>query len=40
MNLYYDYLDHNPAVINAGCLAHVQRKFDEPKQGIGKGFRR
>ena len=32
----YDYLDHVPGIIHAGCLAHVRRKFDEAKRGSGK----
>jgi transposase len=25
----YDYLDRQPDITHAGCLAHVRRKFDE-----------
>jgi transposase len=32
----YDYLDHDPAITHAGCLAHVRRKFDEARRGSGK----
>lgn len=33
----YDYLDLQPGVRHAGCLAHVRRKFDEARKGRGKG---
>lgn len=32
----YDYLDRQPDITHAGCLAHVRRKFDEAKKGSGK----
>lgn len=33
----YDFLDQQPGVCHAGCLAHVRRKFDEARKGRGKG---
>ena len=32
----YDFLDLQPGTVHAGCLAHVRRKFDEAKKGLGK----
>jgi transposase len=32
----YDFLDMQPDIVHAGCLAHVRRKFDEAKKGLGK----
>jgi transposase len=32
----YDFLDRQPTIVHAGCLAHVRRKFDEAKKGLGK----
>lgn len=32
----YDFLDEHSEIIHAGCLAHVRRKFDEAKKGLGK----
>lgn len=32
----YDFLDQHPKIVHAGCLAHVRRKFDEARKGLGK----
>ena len=32
----YDFLDRHPKIVHAGCLAHVRRKFDEARKGLGK----
>lgn len=32
----YDFLDQQPKIVHAGCLAHVRRKFDEARKGLGK----
>lgn len=33
----YDFLDQQPKIVHAGCLAHARRKFDEAAKGLGKG---
>ncbi len=33
----YDFLDPQPEVTHAGCLAHARRKFDEAAKGQSKG---
>lgn len=36
----YDFLDHQPGVIHAGCWAHARRKFNDVLKAAGKSAKR
>lgn len=36
----YDFLDHQPEVIHAGCWAHARRKFNDVLKAAGKTIKR